>query len=97
MSNTAFPYTLHRYVPPRAYTGAPTCLYPRPVHHVMLAQEELMIAACALARAKRMLGVCDDGTYAQVIDSLGYLREHVGSVWRSIDSIDTYDVLTNVQ
>ena len=51
-----------------------------------------MIASCSLAKAKRILEFCDDGTYAEVIGSLEYLREHVRSVWRSIDDIDSYDV-----
>lgn len=94
MNNTTFPYKLHKCVFPCGsfHTGAGTCLYPQAAHNVLLAQEELMIASCSLAEAKRMLELCDDDTYAQVISSLEYLREHVGSVWRSIDGIDSYDV-----
>ena len=94
MNNTTFPYKLHKCVFPRCsfHPGAGICLYPQAAHNVLLAQEELMIASCSLAKAKRILEFCDDGTYAQVIGSLEYLREHVGSVWRSIDSIDSYDV-----
>ena len=94
MNNTTFPYTLYKCVFPRGsfYPSMGTCLYPQAAHNVLLAQEELMIASCSLAKAKRILEFCDDGTYAQVIGSLEYLREHVGSVWRSIDGIDSYDV-----
>ena len=94
MSNTTFPYKLYKHVFPcsRPHPGVISCLYPRVVHNVMLAQEELMIAACSLTKAKRILEFCDDGTYDQVIGSLEYLREHVRSVWRSIDGIDSYNL-----
>ena len=95
MNDTTFQHTSCKRVLPHSsnfYSDAPVCLYPQAAHNALRAQEELTIASRNLAEAKRMLELCDDDTYFQVIGSLGYLRDHVDSARRAVDSIASYNM-----
>jgi len=94
MKDTTFQHTLCKRVLPHSsfYSGAPVCLYPQEAHNALRAQEELIAAVNSLAEAKRILELCDDDAYFQVIGSLEYLREHVDSARRAVDGITSYNM-----